>query len=273
MVDVPLGETALQNLANLDIEAVFPMYTDNLKDFFDKAKAKTKEFQTELDGIDHFIPPQPSKKYSEMEPTGGGWVVELRGYTYNKKQREFVIDTLVYNIDKLGFGKELVPFGAVTPPPTSGAANASNTFPDPIDGRISHAFLYFCRKVLDPQPGVFTEINSSPLRDLIGGGSGSGGVGGPPPGMAGAGVGTAGAPGMPGAGGGASGADSRSAWQPLGSAAGGGNSAGSGAGGTAPGTGGAGAAPAAVGAKNRIRYEFIVYFIWREPTMDPPAAK
>src|SRR5205823_4830783 len=34
VADVPLDEKSLQNLANLDIEAVFTLYTEDLKDFF-----------------------------------------------------------------------------------------------------------------------------------------------------------------------------------------------------------------------------------------------
>src|SRR5262249_9361198 len=90
VVDVPLDEKSLQNLANCDIEAVFPLYCEDLKDFFNKAKEQTKAWGLELAGIDLFEPPatggQPAKKYSELIPEGQGWVVELRGYTYNATQ-------------------------------------------------------------------------------------------------------------------------------------------------------------------------------------------
>src|SRR5262249_2990 len=102
VVDVPLDENALQNLASADIEGVFCMYTDDLKDFYTKAQEKLKDSGEKLaeTGIDLFqgvIDGQPVK-YSEKLPEGPGWIVELRGHTYNKNL-EFVKDTLVYNIN------------------------------------------------------------------------------------------------------------------------------------------------------------------------------
>ncbi|MFL5343057.1 MAG: type IV pilus assembly protein PilM [Gemmataceae bacterium] len=301
VIDVPLDEQSLQNLCNVDIEAIFPVYTDDLKLFFEAAKKKTKEeYKIELDGIDRFVPGE--KKYSEMVPEGPGWVIELRGYTYHKGNHDFLVDTLVYNIDKRGFGKGLVPFSKDAAPPVTGK------FPDPIDGRISHAFLFHFEKVRDPQPGVFGYINSSFVRDLLGGpaadgsGGGFGGVGGkggsmgPSPAQLGGNTGseTTGAN---------SGAAARSSWQPIGAAAAGGSamgpmgSTGSGPRGGGPvgsvGGGGAAGAAGAAGVAGgggttggsgepaaanpsgvkRERTEFIVYFIWREPTLDQAPAK
>src|SRR5262245_4629741 len=132
VVDTPLEERALQNLANVDLEAVFTLYTEDLKDFFNKAKAKAKEQKIdELEGIDKFFldtppgRPKPDKKYSEIVPEGPGWVIELRGYTYHKDHREFVLDTLVYNINRYGFGSGLVPFGVAAASTTNPAGPAS----------------------------------------------------------------------------------------------------------------------------------------------------
>src|SRR5439155_8189035 len=106
------------------------------------------EFKTGLDGIDKFVPKgENSKKYSELVPEGPGWVIEVRGHTYHNKHREFLIDTFVYNLNKFGFGKGLAPFSA-----TPATAPADGNFPDALDGRISHAFLYFAREVKEPQP-------------------------------------------------------------------------------------------------------------------------
>lgn len=310
VADVPLDEKSLQNLANVDLEGMFTLYTEDLKDFFNKAKEKAKEQKiNELEGIDKFFldPPagvKPDKKYSELTPEGPGWVIELRGYTYNKAHREFLIDTLIYNINRYGFGNGLVPFGAAAaaanPANPASAANpatpsaAKLTVADPIEGRVSHAYLYFCRQVNDPQPGQFVYINASNLRELMGGGTAAGSA----PGLSAPGISSPTSPGMPTSSTGtAAGAvdpnAARASWQPLGNIAGGGGGtfggglasssgpkgderpggAGIPAGPTGPGFPAgapAASAPAAAAPKSRVRHEFIIYFIWREPTMEAP---
>jgi type IV pilus assembly protein PilM len=310
VVDVPLEEEALQNLATADVESVNCLFTDDLKDFYTKAKERylSKEMghqRFDESGIDVFQPTidgQP-KLYSEMLPEGAGWIVELRGHTY-QKDLEFIQRTLVYNLNKMGFGSGLAP--ATLPPGTDPSTI------DPIKGRISHAFEFFHWGDKEPQPGTFKWIDKSYLQDVMTGGTGGqvsapGGPGGNmpsampfSPGKGMAGMGDSERPGQQGP-------TSRSAWAPLGPTSLGG---GSGAGGTggfpgAPGTerrgpslslgtggaGGAGgalsaggrgsspAAPAAPGTdqpksgqKQRTRYEFVVFLVWREPVLDASAA-
>jgi hypothetical protein len=296
VVDMPMDEEALKNLATVDIEGVHCMYAADLKQFMEKAKTATKGFGRELDGIDIFVPPAagnaPGKKYSEAPPDGEGWVFELRGSTYYSPRNdivtttEFLVNCLVYNLNKFGFygypkgGKLVMP---TEPKP--------GEIGDPIAGKVSHAFLFFCRENKDPQSGSFAYVGSTNLPTLMTGGGGGGDSG---PGMPGGdgnkgmpGPGTPsmpGMPGMPGAGDGP-GAGGRSGWQPIGlggSSGGGGGAPGlpgmpgmPGAPGAGPGLPGApgapagpggpdGGAPAAAG-KKRVRYEFIVYFVWKEP--------
>ena len=157
------------------------MYADDLNDFMTKAKDRlVNEFKLKditVAGIDLYQPivdGQP-KKYSEMEVSGAGWVVEVRGTTYHKHERLFLMDTLVYNLNKYG----AAPLGAA-PPSSAAAAPADSNKADPIKGRVSHAFLYFCWPVKDPQPGAFQHISGSYLRDLLQGAAGGpGGPGGP----------------------------------------------------------------------------------------------
>jgi type IV pilus assembly protein PilM len=296
VVDVPMDDEALKNFCHVDIEGEFCMYTEDLKDYFNKVKTKTKtEFKNELDGIDVYIPAD-GKKYSENPPEGPGWVVELRGSTYNHLNRAFLIDTLVYNLNRIGaLGKDINP-----KPLQAGEL-------DPMRGKVGHAFLYYVREVKDPQPGTFVHINSTELPQLFSAGADAGGMPGMPGGKGG------GVPGMmptPGGGDarpgntgttGATGSP-RSAWRPEGSVPGfeGGNSGAMGGLGAGPGKpGGPGGiaggvtvpnaqssstlpateAPAGVdqpksaGGRQRIRYEFVILFVWREPiTSDTPTA-
>ncbi len=257
VADLPLDDQALQNLVNVDIEAIFPMYVDDLKDFYTKARDYTqKEFNETLAGIDCFFPHgEDGKKddktlYSKNFPEGPGWIVEVRGSTYQKKGRDFLIDTIVFNLNQRGFGKGLVANDAKI------VAGPDGQLPDPILGRVSHAFLFLCKDVPNARPGSFEYIKSSYIRNVISGSSGgtsSGGFGG------------GGAGGMalpsPGMGGGASADDpnkssSRSEWHELGL---GGGSA------SSPGPGASGADSGAGRSAKRTRYEFVVMFVWREP--------
>lgn len=297
-VDTPMDDESLKNLVAVDIEGVHCMYASDLKAFFEKARAATKGFGRELDGIDVFMRPASgnvaAKKYSEELPEGEGWVFELRGHTYYSPRNDptfttdFVVNTLVYNLNKFGFHGMPKPGKPWPPPPVE---LKPGEIGDPIAGKVSHAFLYFCRENKEPQSGAFQYIGSTNLPTLLGVGGGGGGSGMPgAPSMPGEGdkgmPSMPSMPGMPGSpdGGGGGGGGARSSWTPIGLA----GSAGSSAGGVGPSSPGLPSSPSTpsgpagmdsgpggpaspsspsgtAAKKNRIRYEFIVYFIWKEP--------
>jgi hypothetical protein len=219
------------------------------------------------------------KKYSENPPDGAGWVVELRGHTYHQKGREFLIDTLVFNLNRIGLlGKDL-----------DGKPLPS----DPIRGKVSHAFLYFSREVKDPESGTFKYINNTNLPEILGGGTG--GEGGLPGVAGGRGTGMPGLPSSSSSPGQSQGESSsstaspRSSWTPLGNVpgftgAGSGVAGGGLQGAAAPGSirpgasapvtplnpmgdgvPGADKEPKNTSGRQRIRYEFVVLFVWKEP--------
>lgn len=285
------------DLPMVDVETVYCQYTDNLKQFFDNAEAELKTKKILLSKQDEagMLP----EDYS-APPEGAGWVVEIRGVTYHKGGRQFIKDTLLRNIQ---FGPP--------PSTRSRFANnrTSNVKPgtgkpenqpvngegaDPIRDRITHAFLYDCIEV-KPVNGNYQTvmIGSSIIARLTppkGAGSssaGTDGFGGPdgpggpmPPGGLG---GDTGGRGGPGFGAGAGG------WVPLGmpGASGSGNFGGMDGpsfpgsdGGRPPGmqlpNSGTGPSPgstppATSGRQLPSRWEFVVVFIWREPTETPPA--
>jgi type IV pilus assembly protein PilM len=273
VADLPLDDQSLQHLVNVDVEAIFTMYVDDLEAFYNKAKTETKaRYGDPLSGIDRFTAPG-QKKYSEDLPKKvPGWIVEIRGHTYQKRGRDFLTDTVVFNLNYLGYGKGLVPFDA----PAAGAApaaNASNSSAakstDPIEGRVSHAFLFFAQEVKNPQPGTFAYINSSQLLDLVGGGGSSAAAGGSSgTGAAGFGGGTGTFTGGQSGGMGGSGTTdssgppSRSSWRPIGL---GGSSSGAGAGMPGMGAPQRNDSDASKSNANRTRYEFDIMFVWREP--------
>lgn len=297
--DQPLPEDVRENLVLVDIEAVNSMYTDNLKQFFDNAQrllardAGTRSF-LEAGMCKYDVDNPPTEK---PPPDGGGWIIEIRGSTYQKANRQFILDTLLYNLTVNGRKKlKLVPdaSGSAAPAapatPSEGQAATSVTLnPDNeeqvedaiIKDRITHAFLYNYWTDNDPRPGVFKAINKSYLKEFVSGPQSGGDRG------AGQNDVTMGA-----AGGGAQ-ASARDTWSPLtstsgsvtgmGAVAGGpamsgrgmGDSAGGGA--LAPifapaapsatlNVGGAPTTSTADRKPPRPRYEFVILFIWREPT-------
>jgi type IV pilus assembly protein PilM len=244
----------------------------------------------------------PSKhNYNPKAPEGGAWVVELRGFTYHKDSWVFVRDSLVYNLQNFHLyalktdpkndkvGKVLTG----VPDPTLG--RVSHVF-------LAAERTTKSDQVTKQNPLKLTLIPSGMLDSLIGGGAGgapagglpgesaaplSGGKGGGPMMAPGGAEDTGNAPGggmMPGGGGGG--------WRSLLSGGRGGGGAAGGMGGMMSGMmgmmgmmgspdggeggpvmGGAmgpGAAPAAnapTGKPGKQQLcEFIVYFIWREPT-------
>ncbi|MCX7702102.1 MAG: type IV pilus assembly protein PilM [Gemmataceae bacterium] len=234
VADRPMDDEHLRHLINIDVEGVFTMYVDDLKAFYQMVqKRMMDESQEDIkSSLDLFVPygpdGQPQTKYSEALPEGPGWIVEVRGHTYNLNGRNFLLDTIVFNTNRLGFGKGLVPFSETS----KGEAITKGPFPDPIEGRISHAFLYKWRQVPNPQPGAFEIISGSHLRSLLGGGSGGGRYGGGES----EGMGGASAMFQAGGGGDAGGVASivkaeRASWAPLGAGAAAGAGAGMMAGG------------------------------------------
>src|SRR5206468_684182 len=87
------------NLAMVNIEAVYPRWVDKVGDFLTAADTQVsvgwkyniasvmKDDEREFD--------ETTKRYKPKAVEGGGWVIELRGYTYHKEGRTFVRDALL----------------------------------------------------------------------------------------------------------------------------------------------------------------------------------
>jgi type IV pilus assembly protein PilM len=290
-----------QHLAMIDIEAIHSRHTTNLKGLYEAIETKRrKEIGTSRSfpgsdlwpkdwwesKADRPVPPAPPESVrEELKPDGEGWVVEVRGFTYwhpdpKSRTENFIMDTLLRN---------LIERSRLAEPKTDEEKKAAEK--EPIRGRVSHAFLYNVWEDATPASDTFINIRSSLLDQLVGlvgdstasSSSGSnispsgpptgGGPGPPPP------PGPSGPPGGPGGYGGGS---SGGGWTPLGTGGGGAATGGNFAGGP-PGSGAAvgpgmpGPPPASggtpppasgTGAKGKVkpRYEFVILFVWKEPT-------
>jgi type IV pilus assembly protein PilM len=317
----PLG---IDDLIQVDIESIDCRFHDNLTEFWKTATLNKGEADV-----------RPEEHFKKVQPDGKGWVIELSGYTFHHAGENFVRQTLLSNIARLGIQPVKAdapagdnPMGNVPPvapapvapapgggmmggiPGQPGAAQPNMDTKEPIINNISHVLLYrVVAKPVADSSAPFEIISAGSLDALTGGGAGGAGglmgggerggspggpvmpgamVGGPVGGVPGAGpVG-----GMPGAGttGGTPTAD-RSAWRPL-SSRGGGSGGGAGllggmpAGGPRGGTPGAGpiggvpgmigggpgmigggpGTGATKGTAKHSRTEFVILFIWKEPT-------
>lgn len=269
-IDRPLDVKLRKHLPLVEIEAVNSLYTDNLR----SAAEKLREVGTDGDWYN------PADK--ERMPEGGGWIIEVRGYTYYDSgnagvgPKSFLQRTLLQNL-----GRESQPSSQQTDSVEEASA-------DPIRGRLSHIMLYkywntTTRESLPPAhvTGSFVNEISSGVSSTETGSDDRGGPsdkvpttpGGSTPSIKGS-FGRGGFGGSYGSG--------ASSWSPLGrfhSASSTGSIDGPGRGGfpgigmpkgggvggpTSPGGGPDLVDPKASDAINR--YEFVMVFFWNEPT-------
>jgi hypothetical protein len=243
----------LDRLIQFNIESVQARYSGKLSDYWAKLPDEIKNPQKP-----YVYPPSD---LNTPPPQTGGWVVELRGYTFHQEQKPFIIDVLMQSLvakaaEKGDWGVPLSPAQTSPGPATGGAGQ-----PQPPARRVSHIVLYSTSKGL-PANVPFDKIGESKLAAVVknpkGGeqsnqGGGLGGVPGVPGGGGGLGqpMGTGGGGVMP-MGGTGQGGDKED-WKPLGSD-----------------TLTAQIAKPATGNEPPPRYEFrtefVVFFIWQEPT-------
>src|SRR5262249_42219309 len=223
--DIPLDYESRKFLAMVDIEAVEFRYVDSLEQVVPRA-VEIVARRENRNPAEYVLPGlNPDLQKPEGQPKEAGWLIEIRGYTYHEGNREFLRDTLLYNLNTWWTAERKAVLRGQTPkpaaPPAGGEAAAAaapaaggeapTTTPaaDPIRGRLGPAFLYQFWTVPNPVPGQFAFINTGPyMTEIIGalpvtGGDasagGAGGAGGPgaggPSGVGGApGVGEGGSP-------------------------------------------------------------------------------
>jgi len=250
-----LGE-GISDLVQVNIEAVDSRFCDDLNAFWKVLREKRTEKGNYL--------PLPEV---DKPPSGKGWVVELRGYTFHNKSTLFISQTLMDNLIKKGypdyFGKKEAdpmppPMTPPTTPPTAppptppmpppmGAVAEKPPEADPVRNKVIRVVMFKDSDVKTSDTRTFANIGNGYLDGLLRGG-GTGGPGG------------TGAPvlGQPPADPNAAAQGARNSWQPLGTL----TSVPAAAG--AAGAGGKAAVP-----EQKVPYtrtEFVILFIWQEPT-------
>jgi len=155
-IDAPINTKLRSKLAMVDIAAVSCRYTDNLATYFATAKSYAKtNYNSQMSEM--------LKEDLEKAPEGAGWVVELRGSTYHDAGRAFVEACLLQNIAR----RDRVAIAEGQPPSV-----------DPIQNKVTHAFVLFVHEDKSPVGNALIEAGRSYLDDLLatqGSGSGPGG--------------------------------------------------------------------------------------------------
>jgi type IV pilus assembly protein PilM len=299
-----------QYLAQVNVETVYCRYVTDLNAYYTAADKYSKDrFVVDIadDMLEAEVENDEANKRKKPKTLeGGGWVFEVRGYTMHHETSNFVRRALLRNLQRFSqFATlndpkkrvEMVIPGAADPITPEEAGEVKKD-------RVSHAFVLLSQPSRNPTSTDYSYINVSYTDMLLGGGGGSSGGPGGPGVPGGPGRGGSGSPGGPGGEGGmptggeASGAGAAAAappWAPLGgtaSAAGGGGGLGGmstggeglgsfggpgspgGPGGMSVagpgGPGGPAAPPTTAGKKTKPRTEFVVCFVWREPTPTDP---
>jgi type IV pilus assembly protein PilM len=279
------GDAFDEHLIRVDVEAVDARWAEDLGAYW--TNVKTKLGDRKKDYV------RPNKHWDTApKEKEGGWVVEMRGSTDHEDPNTFIRSTLLENIAALGVRDK----PADAKPATDASANPEEKKTEPIVGNVSHVVLL---KVNETTTSAAFSVPSE-LGSIFGGGAAGGGPGDGMKGMMSPGAGAGGpmlgdkSPST------ASLGAARSSWKPLGSAlaggGGGNNPSGSlfmgsgGAGGSGLGKaplappGGGGIPPVTTGAGGplpegggaadsvktqagqRKRYDFVILFIWKEPT-------
>jgi type IV pilus assembly protein PilM len=170
----PLGKDDIdetyKHLCQINITGFDCRYTASMADCWASFKMDDPSMVEPRDSV---RAPRKDKDGTVKPPDPNpGWLVELRGYSYNQDGRFYIIDGLIDNIAGLGGAKE----GA---PGDSAAAPAAGAKKDPVRSKISHVFLYKYQEV--PADSKFSLAASGEITSIAGGGGkGRGGTGGMP---------------------------------------------------------------------------------------------
>jgi type IV pilus assembly protein PilM len=286
--------TGIDDLVQINIEHLDARFTDDLAGFWNALDNTQKNEEN--------VRP---KEQAKAGPTGKGWVIEIQGYTYHNQDKNFIRDTLLETLAAKGITETAAPTTTATPLPIAPGGKAPVTPPPaaspggkvapgevdipptgPVLNRISHVILYKATIVKD------ITLSNAPFATLTGkaflpeilkssGAPASPGAAmmkGPPGPPAPGGSNPGGAPAAPAP-------NLRDSWSPVGST----GTAGSGPGGVSgrgdnmprPGattgtsagnreTGNRDAAASGGPEVRHLRTEFVIFFVWHEPTPSAP---
>jgi hypothetical protein len=280
MPDQVTADDKSEFLAQVQIESVYMQYCDNLKGFLENADKKSSVEmgrplaemlpESEVETSTTTTPPRKVPK----GPDGGGYVVQVSGFTMHKDGFAFLTNVLLQNFRRInepnGFADQTLNVRDEKGQPVRDEKGQlvnklAMYLPgviDPLKGRVSHVFFYLSKQVENPQPKTYVYITQDYIGPLIPpltleGESGIAQNAGVAVDASAAASGTAPTP---------TATPSNPRWTPFGP------SANTNAPAVAPTDPAASGTTPTTPAKKKYRYEFVLVFIWRDAASATPAA-
>ena len=182
-IDQMLDDSNSENpkyLAIVNVEAVHTRWVKDVGKFLDQVDALVfKEYRENIADTmkeDERIRDETQNRNKPKPLEGGGWIVEIRGYTEHEAGPQFIKLGLVRNLQKIDvFAQDDTKISRYI---TGGK--------DPVKGKVSHAFVYKVWTINNATSHLPVYIQQSYLEAVLSGsGRGSSdGTSGPPGGMA-----------------------------------------------------------------------------------------
>jgi type IV pilus assembly protein PilM len=162
-------------LATVNLESVYCRYTDNVKGFIDAADAWAfnnlgDEIGRRMLGSEREeVEENGKKRFKPKAPEGGGWVFQVSGYTFHDSGSDFLANAVLRNFQKAN--EFAANTATMTDPKTGQKVEKVGKFllgvKDPVQGKISHAFILVSRPVTAPNEW----IGKNHIDALVGGGA------------------------------------------------------------------------------------------------------
>ncbi|MBI3408116.1 MAG: type IV pilus assembly protein PilM [Planctomycetes bacterium] len=148
-----------KHLIQVNVEGILAMYSEDLSGYFKALVEQSPKLvgmkNSERDTLENIA----TNKGAGLPKDG--WVVEIRGYTYNKGGEEFVINTILEN---LAYPKNVNP-------------KLPQKLEEEVLKNISFLVLFKNEVIRNPVPGVFQYIQQSVLPNIVGATRAAGGGG------------------------------------------------------------------------------------------------
>jgi type IV pilus assembly protein PilM len=151
-----------QNLIQINIAGVNALYTDDLGPYFRKIHKDGEGLRgmtaLEKKNVIDFVGEADAEKQNQsplLKPSKDGWVVEIRGYTYNKAGESFVMDTIIENLRYPNLDENDKQKGEQIK-----QMNAR------VKERVGYLHIYYWDTMV-PGPGQASKITKSQLKPLI----------------------------------------------------------------------------------------------------------
>lgn len=150
LVQGDLTQENLGDLVQVNLECMNTYYVQNLAGFFQRVKEQKPELYG-MSAKDRKTPP----------PAGPGWIVDLRGFTFHKGQKEFLKDVLVANLINRPMLGPKKPAAKAPPKPAAAKPPAAGqpAKPKPPVSLVSHALVYDFKVLRQGESAELLEAN------------------------------------------------------------------------------------------------------------------